>query len=1103
MADLVVPNASAVHLDVGRLSAELTSTGGLRRFDVDGLSLLQYPASELEPGVGGLWVRRLRPDGTADVQPLTGPSSGSRLVLDDSGATVSGSTDGLVWAVRLEPSASDAAWFWHIAVRNSGSEPVTLDAVWASDVALTPYASVRVNEYYVAQYLDLTPVETPQGVALAVRQNMPGERQPWALLGSTSSCVGWSTDALQLLGSGPGLPALAGLRRRELPCVRLQHEHTLAVLASAAAEVAPGATWRTGFYGILRADHPEATGPADAGLAAVALALPEASAPALSPSGGEATSASLFATAPALEVSDLSLADLAVLAGPGTRLLEEGEGGWWSFVSDAGEAFTSGHKERHVLRPHGHILRTGIALTPSTDALTSTVYMAGLFASQVTQGHVARINLLSGRRTYLGLQRAHGLRVFADAGDGWRLLDVPSVWGLLPGRARWLYATGDFLLEVTADAGPENALTVEFRTLRGSPPHLMVAAHLATGCDDGMAPGIPEVTLTGGTATVHAETGIATIAWAGAATASDDSPLFADRASRSLPWLTLDALGDLTLTLTTDLVPAAESVAAADTRPPPAAPRLSVEGPLASAIEALDATLPWFAQNALIHYLSPRGLEQYTGGGWGTRDVSQGPVGLLIALDATDALRLVLLQIMAGQNDRGDWPQAFDFLPPKRYWEQLTSHGDVVLWPLLAASDYLLTTGDGSVLDEAVPFVAPDRTPAPAASVLDHLGRALTLIENRTVPGSALPKYGHGDWNDSLQPADPQLAERMASTWTAVLMTQALPALAAGLAAAAPANERALLLAARSRAHADAVAAAIRDHLLADGLLAGYGVFDDASGTPTSLLVHPRDKTTGLTFGVLPWIHAITGDLLTPPEAEAHLEALRAHLLGPDGVHLFDRPTAYRGGPLRVFKRAEAATFWGREIGLMYTHAHLRYAEALARYGDAAGLLGALLVVCPFGLTERVPTARPRQSTCYHSSSDGAFADRYDAARRYPDLMAGRVPLESGWRVYSSGPGLFLRIVSQCLLGLRRRGDRLEVDPVLDPRLDGLKAVVPLGGRLVEFRFRVRGDRGGVRVSLADGRELPSFVLTNPYRTAGVSVLLADLGVGPVDVNLG
>ena len=42
--------------------------------------------------------------------------------------------------------------------------------------------------------------------------------------------------------------------------------------------------------------------------------------------------------------------------------------------------------------------------------------------------------------------------------------------------------------------------------------------------------------------------------------------------------------------------------------------------------------LPWFAHNAMIHYLAPRGLEQYSGGGWGTRDLSQGPVELLLAI---------------------------------------------------------------------------------------------------------------------------------------------------------------------------------------------------------------------------------------------------------------------------------------------------------------------------------------------------------------------------------------------------------------------------------------------------------------------------------------
>ena len=114
---------------------------------------------------------------------------------------------------------------------------------------------------------------------------------------------------------------------------------------------------------------------------------------------------------------------------------------------------------------------------------------------------------------------------------------------------------------------------------------------------------------------------------------------------------------------------------------------------------------------------------------------------------------------------------------------------------------------------------------------------------------------------------------------------------------------------------------------------------------------------------------------------------------------------------MTTFQRAEASTFWGREIGLMYVHAHLRYAEALARVGDGAGLLRALAMASPWGSTTLVPQARPRQRSCYYSSSDGAFTDRYDAQARYAALIAGDVPLEGGWRVYSSGPGLALRLV--------------------------------------------------------------------------------------------
>ena len=144
----------------------------------------------------------------------------------------------------------------------------------------------------------------------------------------------------------------------------------------------------------------------------------------------------------------------------------------------------------------------------------------------------------------------------------------------------------------------------------------------------------------------------------------------------------------------------------------------------------------------------------------------------------------------------------------------------------------------------------------------------------------------------------------------------------------------------------------------------------------------------------------------------------------------------------------------------------------------------------------RVPNARPRQSTCYYSSSDATFADRYEAAERYGEVMAGTVPLEGGWRVYSSGPGIFLRLIVESLLGVRRRGEVLEIDPVLAQGLDGLHATVPLDGAPLELTFRV-GPRGvGPRSVALNGTILATSPLSNPYRPAGVAIDMALVRAG-------
>jgi cellobiose phosphorylase len=1055
---------------------EANADGALTRFRAGDLSLLLNPATSIEAGAANVHLRVLD-DGGEVVRraPLLGHESPSSVVVADGALVAGGTWAGLDYTLALTLGEDDLTWSWDLEVVNRGTSPVRVDAVLTQDPALAPEGAVANNQYYVSQYLDVTPVGTPDhGVALAVRQNMPGERVPWVVVASSGRGVGWATDAHQLVSRTTTGTEWSGLDR-DLPSERLQHEHTLVALQDEPADLAPGGRHRTGFVGRVVEDHPEATGPDDVRHVDTALSRVRTSTPDVSLADAVdelpvAGPASVLATAPVLACVPLADQDLALLdltAEPGSSE-HDADGVATTWRTAQGEVVTAA-RELSVLRPHGQILRTGDTLVPDAGSLTTTVWMGGTFHSQVTAGHVGRDTMLTGRRSYLGLFRGQGVRVLVRTVDdtGWELLDLPSAWCNGLDACHWWYATTDGrLLEVVSRAPAErHELGLDVRVVRGPATRLLVT--LDTGDDGGETPDLD-------------------LGWSGEVSTERDED-----------WLVLDVAATDAWHLTLQSSDPADPAAAPDGAGEEFWPdvtgslRLDLAGDSAEAgeVAAITDAVPWFAHDALIHYLAPRGLEQYSGGGWGTRDVCQGPVGLLTALDRHDEVHDVLLRVMRAQNARGDWPQAFEFMPPTAEHGQQDSHGDVVFWPVLAVGEHLLATGDPAILAEEVPFVGDDGATGPAA-VEEHLRRAVRRIEEMAVPGTPLPAYGHGDWNDSLQPADPDLARRMASTWTAVLQVQALDALVGGLravGAAADLADDAEALAARTRE-------SIATDMVVDGVMPGYLLYDRAeAGSAAVPLVHPDDTRTGLTYGILPWIHAITSDVLDPEAAQAHLRLVEEHLLGPDGARLFDRPVAYGGGPMTTFQRAEASTFWGREIGLMYVHAHLRYAEALARVGDGAGLLRALSLASPWGLTDRVPQARPRQRSCYYSSSDGVFADRDDASERYADLMAGDVPLEGGWRVYSSGPGLALRLVVERLLGLRRRGDLVEVDPVLPPGADGLTATVRLAGRTARVTYVVGPEGVGVRRVAGEHGDLALTQLDNPHRRPGAAVRTDDL----------
>jgi cellobiose phosphorylase len=1088
------------------------ATGSLRCGE---LLLNLFLGSAIEGGPANLYLRRR--GSRIESVPLLGPESASEFRIGSAGFEAHGSWQKIGYRLALQLAESAAAWFWHVELSNAGDAPQELDLICAQDLALADPAAVRSNELYVSHYVAYTPLDHPErGTLLAVRQNLPmaGGRHPWALLGSLGRSSSWATDALQLHGMARRAGAApAALQQPALPGRRLQAEHSLAVLQEAPFVLAPGARATRGFFGWFELDHPAASAPADLAFAERAFSLPEARAPFAR--GGPATGApparTLFGR-PALAALELDERELRALFGAPWREPERGDDGrLLSFFAGTDRHVVLRAKELAVLRPHGQILRTGSHLVPDEASLTSTVWMAGIFHSLVTAGDVSRNRLLSSARGYLGLFRAVGLRIFAECAQGWRLLDVPSACEMSPAHCRWLYRHAQGLIEVESRAPADrHALELRVRVLEGPAARFLICNALAVDGDDGATgaaapwaregqgvrvrfpPGSElERRFPGGSFRLEPDAGCEPAAVGG------DELLFLDGRSRGEPFLVL-------VTPPTDAfglrIRAALASGAAE---PPARARSGAEfwddmrgvravhppasSPLAAEVARIAEILPWFTRDALVHYLAPRGLEQSTGGSWGTRDVAQGPVELLLALGRWGELRDLLLRVFRAQNPDGDWPQWFVLFERDRAIRAPDSHGDIVFWPLLALGHYLRATQDGGLLDLPVPFFC-ERGDALAeqGSLWRHVERALGVIAKRVIPGTQLAAFGNGDWNDSLQPADASMCERLCSAWTVALHYQTFAVLARGLRAAGRPERAAALEAALLQIRAD-----FERLLLPGGVVAGFAYFHpDGRVDP---LLHPDDRSTGIGYRLLPMMHGITSGLFTRAQADAHVAIIRDHLLGPDGARLFDRPHHYRGGVERFFRRAESAAYFGREIGLMYTHAHLRYAEAMARYGDADAFFRALCQANPIAVAQRVPGARLRQANCYHTSSDGAFADRYEAQERYAELLAGRVAFEGGWRVYSSGPGVAVRLVHECLLGLRRGRSRLWIDPVIPRALDGLRAEVEVDGQRLELEYRVRCLGHGPLELRLDGQVLRFEREPNPYRIGAAELPLAAL----------
>ncbi|MFF3065487.1 GH36-type glycosyl hydrolase domain-containing protein [Oerskovia sp. NPDC057915] len=1096
----------------GEMTVELTTGGDVHAVRTGGLLVNQYLPGEHDRMPGGVLLRATRADGTVEVARLTGSAPAVTGVETGTDRVVwSGEALGLTSRVALTVADRTLVWRVDLTVGPGTDARTGYDVVHVQDLALAPPAAALSSEAYVCQYLLHRALTHPAaGTVLASRQTMSAQpRLPLAVTFLVEGATAHLTDSLQVftpLARHDGVPH--GLLGPVTSGV-LQYEYAMQTLVSRPLDLSTGTAQ---VHAVTVVDL-DARGPlADTveeidrwAAAAVATAAQERAAHPLPTTGSVLRDAPLL-SGDALDEADL-LAALDLAADDVLLPERDADGTLLSFFTPDGAHVVDGRKETLTERSHGHVLKAGDAVLPTDEVLSATAFAPGVFVSHVVLGNTTANRLASVHRHHLNLLRSSGLRVLVDDGEGAHLLGVPSALVLDVGGVHWVYETPLGRVDVrTVAHHRRDRIDVSVRCERG----LRVTATLEL--DDEAGGWVAEHTSEGtvvlrpvadGDVDSHypdlryAVTSTAPIALddasahrlssttgSGGLAVAISGSLHGDAAALELLAPEHDPLDDLEATLAGHLDTVRGLVRGLRFQPHP---ELQTQ--------ELDLLVPWYAHDALIHFLVPHGLEQYSGAAWGTRDVCQGPLELALAGGREDIARQIVLRVLAHQHTWGGFPQWFMF---DEYAERYndSSHGDVVVWPLFALAQYLEASGDVAILDEKVPFWDhAHRRPAAAgpdaeATVLDHVERILDHLETDLLPGTSLPAYGEGDWDDTLQPADPQMRTNLASTWTSALLVQAADLLArttGGCDDLAPLSARAATLASSVRTD-------LRERALVDGVMAGYLRHGEQGD---ELVIHPRDTSTGMRYRLIPMNQSITAGILTLTEAEEHERLIAEHLHFPDGVRLMDHPAAFDEGIPHTFQRAEQAANVGREVGLMYVHAHIRYAEALAALGRGR-TLDELLRISPFDLGDRIAHAAPRQRNAYFSSSDADFPDRASFARDFDKLRDGSVGVRGGWRVYSSGPGIYLRQLVQGVLGLTEQAGALVVDPVLPATADGLTVDLELGGRARTVVFRIGAEGSGVQVRAGSGPDTPVVVPASPragdYRERGVVVAPGALG---------